>query len=73
MIRKETEKHITKRRIWKNIEQKRNDKNKIAKIKISLPNFGFMKINTKEKVVDIQLREGFFNENKILSKIQIEF
>ena len=49
-----------------------NDQLLIGKI-ITKNNFGFMKINTKEKVVDIQLREGFFNENKILSKIQIEF
>ena len=49
-----------------------NDQLLIGKI-ITKNNFGFMKINTKEKVVDIQLREGFFNENKILSKIQIKF
>ena len=36
-------------------------------------NFGFIQINTDDKILDIQLRNKFFKENKILKKIKIKY
>ena len=49
-----------------------NDPLLIGKL-VTKDNFGFMQINTEQKVIDIQLRGGFFEENKIFRSIKIEF
>ena len=36
-------------------------------------NFGFIQINTDDKILDIQLRNKFFKENKILRQIKIKY
>ena len=36
-------------------------------------NFGLMKINTSERVLEVELRTGFINENKVFKKLKLDF
>ena len=47
--------------------------NFLIKKVIAENNFGFIQINTDDKILDIQLRNKFFKENKILRQIIIKY
>ena len=56
-------------RILKFIEE---DKYSIGEI-VNENNFGLMNINSAERLIDIELRAGFFKENKIFKKLKLQF
>ncbi len=54
------------------LEFKENDKYSLGKI-VNQNNFGLMRINTLEKNINIDLRTGPMNENKVLKSLKLKF